>query len=147
MANELAERIGQSEIQLGALAGIALSHLALGEIDKARRLHEQLQPQLASLSEWFQGRELVEALAIRLAILAERDEAAQIFTRAVALADTRDVYGAALLTAEFAPLLRKLSPEAVDEAVRRYSTRPEVVQNPRIRHQFGVLMLDSVENC
>jgi tetratricopeptide (TPR) repeat protein len=147
LANELAERIGQSEIQLGALAGIALSHLALGETEKARRLHDQLQPQLASLPEWFQGRELVEALAIRLAILAERDEAAQIFTRAVALADTRDVYGAALLTAEFAPLLRKFSPEVVDQAVRRYSTRPEVIQNPRIRHQFGVLMLDSVENC
>ena len=37
-------------------------------------------------------------------------------------------------------------PEAVDALVRRFRSRPEVSENPRLRQQFGVLMLDSVRN-
>lgn len=147
LANDLAERIGQSEIQLGAMAGLALSDLASGRIEEAREIHEQLQPRLSSFSDWFQGRELVEALGIRLAILSGGDEASHLFTRAVTLADTRDVYGAALLTAEFGPLLRASAPDVVQDAVQRYAQRPEVVENPRIRHQFGVLILDTANDC
>ena len=145
LASDLAVRIGQSEIQLGASAGIALSDLAIGRVEEAQRIHEELQARLMTVDEWFQGRELVEALAIRLAIASGREEAPILFRRAVALADTRDVYGAALLTAEFGPLLRSSAPHVVDEAVRRYAERPEVVENPRIRDQFGVLILDTVE--
>jgi len=146
LATELAQRIGQSEIQVGALAGMGVCQLALGEVDDARRIHQQLQAQLAPLPEWFQGRELIEALGIRLALLDERDEAAHLFIQALDLADTRDVYGAALLTAEFGPVLREFAPEVVATAVRRYAGRPEVVENARVREQFGVLMLDSASS-
>ena len=145
LATELAERIGQSEIQVGALAGMGICHLALGQTDEAQRLHEQVQPLLASLPEWFQGRELVEALGIRLAILGNRGEAAQLFMQALDLADTRDAYGAALLTAEFGPVLRGVAPDVVEVAVRRYAGRPEVIENARVREQFGVLMFDSAK--
>jgi tetratricopeptide (TPR) repeat protein len=147
LARDLAERIGQSEIQLGSAAGLALSELALGRVDEARRIHEALQPRLTLLAEWFQGRELVEALSIRLAMAAGRDEAPHLFKRALALADTSDVYGAAVLTAEIGPVLRASAPDVVEEAVRRYADRPEVVENPRIRDQFGVLILDTAQKC
>ena len=137
LATELAERIGQSEIQVGALAGMGLCHIALGQIEEAERLNERLQPQLVALTEWFQGRELIESLAIRLAILAERDEAAQLFMQALDLADTRDMYGAALLTAEFGPVLRDVAPDVVAQAVRRYAGRPEVVENALLQLHVG----------
>jgi tetratricopeptide (TPR) repeat protein len=145
LAMELADRIGQSDIQVGALAGMALCRLAGGDVAEATRLHELVQSQVAQQAEWFQGRELVEALAIRLALLNGRGEASQIFTSAVALADTRDVYGGVWLTAELGELLREGAPEAVETAVRRYATRPEVFGNPRVRGRFGVLMLDSAK--
>jgi hypothetical protein len=95
---------------------------------------------------WFQGRELVEALAIRLAILAGRDDAAQLFADAARRAHTRDPYAGALLTAEFGAVLRDGAADAVDEMIRLYAGRPEVVENPRLRQQFGVLMLDSASS-
>jgi len=57
-------------------------------------------------------------------------------------ADTQDPYVAALLIAEFGATLREGDPDAVDELVRRYASRPEVSENPRLRQQFGVLMFD-----
>jgi predicted ATPase len=151
LAKELAERIGQTEILAGSLAGVALCELDLGRIDEARTIHRILDSQLASLTEWFQGRELVEALTVRLALLDGRDEAAQLFTRAVRLADTRDAYGAVLLTAEFGEVLREAASEVVRYAVERYTSHPVVAENPRVRDRFGVLMRytteSSIESC
>ena len=144
-AMELAERIGQSEIQLAALGGAAYCRLSEGKLAEAIRLHALLEPRVASRSGWFQGREVAEALAIRLAMRADRGKAAQLFKRALALADTWDVYGAVWLTAEIGPELRESAPEAVDAAVEQYGKRPEVAWNPRMRERFGVLMLDSAK--
>ena len=143
LAMELADRIGQSDIQVLALAGMGLCRFAEGEVARAREIHERVQSGMSTRPDWFQGRELVEALAIRLALHDGRGEAAQIFKRAVELADTRDVYGAMLLTAEYGESLREIAPDAVNEAVARYGKRSEVVENPRMRSQFGVLILDS----
>jgi tetratricopeptide (TPR) repeat protein len=143
LAMELADRIGQSDIEVGALAGMGICRLAEGRIDEAVRVHELVQSRMAVQPHWFQGRELVEGLAIRLALREGRDEAAQLFKSAVELAETRDVYGAILLTADFGQILREVAPEAVEEAVARYGGRAEVLGNPRLRDQFGVLMLDN----
>jgi tetratricopeptide (TPR) repeat protein len=146
LACELAERIGQSEIQLGAMGGMGLCHLSLGEVEEAVRLLAMLEESCLAMPAWFQGRELVEALAIRLAILAGRDDAAQLFADAARRAHTRDPYAGALLTAEFGAVLRDGAADAVDEMIRLYAGRPEVVENPRLRQQFGVLMLDSASS-
>jgi tetratricopeptide (TPR) repeat protein len=146
LACELAERIGQSEIQLGAMGGMGLCQVSLGKFEEAKRLLGRLEEACMTMPAWFQGRELVEALAIRLAILAGRDDAAQLFADAARRADTKDSYAGALLTAEFGATLRESAPEAVDEAIRRYASRPEVAGNPRLRQQFGVLILDGASS-
>jgi tetratricopeptide (TPR) repeat protein len=146
LARELADRIGQSEIHLGAMAGMGLCHVALGELEEATRIHGLLEESRRAMPDWFQGRELVEALAIRLAVLAGREDAMAMLTDAAHRADAQDPYAAALLTAEFGPTLREIDPEAVDELVRRYWSRPEVSENPRLRQQFGVLMFDSANS-
>ena len=147
LAMELAERIGQSEIQAGALAGMALCSLARGRWEDAYRHHDRLAPMLHSQSEWFQSREIVESLAIHRALRESAEQAAPLFRAALALAESRDVYGATWLIAEFGVALREIAPALIDEAVRRYAGRPEVLDNPRIRQQFGVLILDSPNNC
>ena len=147
LAMELAERIGQSDIKAGALAGIALCRLALGHPEEAIRLNEMLQPLAARLPDWFQGRELVEGVQIHLRLRTSREEAYELFTAALALAETSDVYGASWLVAEFGPLLREHAPQAIEGAVERYRGRPEILVTPRIRERFGVVTLDGSENC
>ena len=142
---ELADRIGQSEVEAGALACMALCQLALGDVAAARRLSERLVPLVATQSDWFQGREVVEAVAIHLALIDGKDEACELFERALAMAEARDAYGASWLIAQFGVALRERVPHTIDAAIRRFAHRPEVLENPLIREQFGVLMLDSAK--
>jgi tetratricopeptide (TPR) repeat protein len=126
LAMELAERIDQSEVQTGALAGMALCKLMLGDVANASHLRERLLPLAAAHSDWFQGRELVEALPIHLALLDGKSEAFALFQEALALAEARDVYGAIWLIAQFESAFRDGAPEEIHRAVRRSANRPEV---------------------
>ena len=147
LAMELAERVGQTDIKAGALAGMALCRLALGFPEDAMRLNETLQPLAERLPDWFQGRELVEGVQIHLRLRTSREEAYELFTSALARAESSDVYGASWLVAEFGSLLREYAPLAIEDAVQRYRERPEIHQTPRIRERFGVPILDGAEKC
>ena len=147
LAMELAERVGQSEIRAGALAGMAVCRLGLGEIEEASRMSEQLKPLIEGLPGWFQGRELVEALPIYLALRTSWDQAYELFTRALARAESRDAYGAGWLLGEFGQAMRSRAPEAIAQVVRRFEARRELLEMPKIRERFGVLLLDSVQSC
>ena len=140
----LAQRIGQAEVEYGARAGFGLCELSTGAVESARKAAEQVEPFLASRTDWFQGRELGEALILRLALLDQHpEEAVARLGRALALAAPSDVYGAASLTAELGEEMRAYAPELVSEALNRYASRPEVLANPRIRDRFTVLLFDS----
>jgi predicted ATPase len=143
LAMELAERVGQSDIKAGALAGMAVCRLALGEVEEASRMSEQLKPLIEGLPGWFQGRELVEGLSIYLALRRTWDEAYQLFTRALALAESRDLWGAGWLLAEFGLVMKSRAPEAIAQVARRFHDRRELIEMPKIRERFGVLLLDS----
>jgi len=143
LAMELAERVGQSDIKAGALAGMAVCRLALGEVEEASRMSEQLKPLIEGLPGWFQGRELVEGLSIYLALRRTWDEAYQLFTRALALAESRDLWGAGWLLAEFGLVMKSRAPEAIAQVARRFQDRRELLEMPKIRERFGVLLLDS----
>ena len=111
------------------------------------RLHDRLIPLRERLSEWFQGRELVEALSIHLAVRRGESDAYERFTAALALADSRDLFGASWLVAEFASVLRNRRPDDIESLVHRYHQRPETLSMPRIRERFGVLLSSSSRNC
>jgi tetratricopeptide (TPR) repeat protein len=140
---ELAERIGQSEVQAGALAAMALCRLAMGDVEGAVRLHDRLAPIMTTQSDWFQGRELVEAVPVHLALRDGPDRACARFREALALAEARETYGAIWLIAEFSPLLRAYAPDEIEEAISRASSRPDVIENTYLRERFGVLKLDA----
>jgi GGDEF domain-containing protein/tetratricopeptide (TPR) repeat protein len=140
----LAERIGQVEVQEGARAGYGLSRLEDGHETDARRAEGRVSQFLESRTDWFQGRELGEALLLRVQRLdGRRSEMAPTLERALALADGTDVYAAAWLTAEFWDDVHPLAPSMMERAARRYGTRPEVLGNPKIRDRFAVLLFDS----
>ena len=140
----LAERIGQAEVQEGARAAFGLIRLENGREEDARRAAERIAPFLATRTDWFQGRELAEALLLRLLLLDQaHDRAVAAFTRALALAHPTDIYGAAWLTAEFGDDLRPFAGDVVQAAIERYATRPEVLGNPKIRDRLTVLLIDS----
>lgn len=140
----LAERIGQAEVQEGARAGYGLSRLERGHEADARTAAVQVGRFLASRADWFQGRELGEALLLRVQRLDGRNsEMPATLERALALADSTDVYASAWLTAEFWDDVHPFAPEMMESAARRYGTRPEVLGNPKIRDRFAVLLYDS----
>ena len=140
----LAERIGQVEVQEGARAGYGLCRLEGGHDTDARSAASRVGSFLKSRSDWFQGRELAEALMLRLQKLDGRTtEMPDTLKQALELADETDVYAAAWLTAEFWDDIHPLAPELMERAALRYGTRPEVLGNPKIRDRFAVLLFDS----
>jgi tetratricopeptide (TPR) repeat protein len=140
----LAERIGQAEVQEGARAGFGLCRLEVGHEADARAAAGVVARFLKSRSDWFQGRELAEALMLRLQRLDGRTtEMPDTLKRALDLAEETDVYAAAWLTAEFWDDIHPVAPQLMEHAARLYGTRPEVLGNPKIRDRFAVLLFDS----
>ena len=79
---------------------------------------------MASRTEWFQGRELVDALRVLIAAAERRNvDAVTHFEVARALADRADLYSAAWLTAACAPALVAIDRELALAAVDRYAER------------------------
>jgi diguanylate cyclase (GGDEF)-like protein/putative nucleotidyltransferase with HDIG domain len=111
----IAARIGQPDVELGARAGQALAALAVGARSVAEDAMRWIRANVETRPEWwFHGRDIVDALRIRLA--AERGDdahAMRLLADAVALAGRHDVYLAAYLVAECAPSLRGAGPSLI----------------------------------
>ena len=136
----LAQRIGQSDIEIGATAGAALCHLELGRIASARSVLTFVTTRLTGRPDWFQGRELAEAFAIRMAALDGRnDEALSRFDRALALAEASDMYSAAWLTVVCADALVPIAPEAVKESIEKYRERVRALGYPEMTRRYDSL--------
>jgi tetratricopeptide (TPR) repeat protein len=124
VASALAQRIGQSDVEIGAAAGAGLSLLHQGKVDAAQIACIEAEERLKSRPDWFQGRELIEALRIRLAARSGRiPEALQRYREALALAEPTDFYCAAWLTAECADILVEHGREEIRESVNRFAPR------------------------
>jgi tetratricopeptide (TPR) repeat protein len=120
----LALRIGQSDIEIGATAGAGLCALEVGRLEQARAALRELEPRVRNRTEWYQGREIVEALAVRLlAIDGRPTEAFARFVSAISLAESSDVYNAAWLTVACADALIQFNSEGVKLSILSYRDR------------------------
>ena len=118
----LAQRIGHVDLEIGAMAGEGLCLLDMGKLDAARVPFTALEHKMGAREGWFQGRELVETLRIRMTAAEGRgEEALQMFDNARALAEVSDLYSAAWLTAACADSLFPLDPERIRTTLQRYS--------------------------
>lgn len=136
----VAARIGQPDVELGARAGQALAALAVGSRsvaeDAMRWIRSNVEPRP---DWWFQGRDLVDALRIRLA--AERGDdahAMRLLHEAVAIAGRHDPYVAAYLVAECAPSLRR-STDALLSLIDQISPEVESLGFAGVAERLSVL--------
>ena len=118
VALSLARQVGDSDVEIGATAGAGLARLERGDLAAAAAASHDADEAMRTRTDWFQGRELVEALHVRVA--ARRgapEEAHGHFHRALHLARESDFYSAAWLTARCADvLLSRLPLGAAPEA-------------------------------
>ncbi|HUX32447.1 MAG TPA: tetratricopeptide repeat protein, partial [Gemmatimonadaceae bacterium] len=139
----LAQRIGQSDVEIGARAGEGLCLLAMGRLDDARRPLAEAESRMATRSEWFQGRELVECLRVLVAAAEGRHtDALQQFESARALADASDLFAAAWLTAVCATALFAIDRGVARAAVERYATRVATLGFTALTERFRALEQD-----
>jgi diguanylate cyclase (GGDEF)-like protein len=117
----VASRVGHPDMELGARAGQALAALALGQRSFAEDAMRWIRANVETRPEWwFQGRDLVDALRIRLA--AERGDEAhaiRLLDEAVELAERFNPYVAAYLVLECAPSLRQHSNDTLCSIIDR----------------------------
>jgi diguanylate cyclase (GGDEF)-like protein len=136
----VAARTGQPEVELGARAGQALAALAVGAQSVADDAMRWIRSNVEPRPEWwFQGRDLVDALRIRLA--AERGDdahALRLLHEAVAIAGRYDPYVAAFLVAECAPSLRR-STEALVTLIDQISPEVETLGFAAVAERLSVL--------
>lgn len=122
----LARSIGQRDVEAGAQAGVGLAALERGERYVAERsLREATAAIAARDGVWFQGRELIEALQVRVTLLFDVAEAERAFQTSLAVAERHDLYAAAWLVAECAGPLSSAGVAGVLEVVARYEARLE----------------------
>jgi len=136
-----ARRLGQLDMEIGAIAGAGLAGLDLNRRDYAYTAARNAETMVGERFDWwFQNRELVEALSVRVALeLGRRDEAEQRFRTALAHTEPRDARCAAWLAAECAPSLISAGADVWD-FVRRFSGRAEDMGYTALATRFRSLL-------
>jgi tetratricopeptide (TPR) repeat protein len=141
VAAMLAMRVGQSDVQIGALAGSGLALLTLGRTDAARVAFLGAEEHARTREEWFQGRELFEALAVRLSAASGAGvDAVKRLTEARTLAEGSDFYGAAWLTAECAETLMTIDPSSGRRLLGEYAERARAAGFEAMSRRYGELL-------
>jgi tetratricopeptide (TPR) repeat protein len=140
-AEALARQLGQSDVEIGALAGAGLASLALGDGGGAERAWERATRLLASRTGWwFQGRETFEALGVRAALVAgDAALAAERFHASLALTERHDGYAAAWLVAECARPLADAGCAFVWEVVARFGLAVSVLDSASLSARYAAL--------
>ncbi len=137
----LAQRIGQADIEIGAMAGAGLCALELGHLREAEAAASSVADRVRNRAEWFQGREVVEALAIRMEAQAGNHAAAfERLSAAVALAETADVYTAAWIIAAVAGGMVDANGEILTGFVNRYADRVKKLGYAEMTRRFEELL-------
>jgi diguanylate cyclase (GGDEF)-like protein len=136
----VAGRIGQPDVELGARAGQALAALAVGSRSVAEDAMRWIRTNVEPRPDWwFQGRDMVDALRVRLA--AERGDdahALRLLHEAVEIAGKYDPYVAAYLVAECAPSLMRSS-EALLSLIESISPAVDALGFNGLAERLGAL--------
>ena len=136
----LADQLGTEDIAIGAHAGAGLASLGLRDVPAAEAALDSAMRRLGDRHDWwFQKRELLESLAVRLDARAGRyDEARARFHTAVPRLEESDGYAAAWMVADCAA---ELGPHdrSVWPQVERFARNPMVHQFVPLSARFTAL--------
>src|SRR5690606_30062782 len=118
----LAQRIGQDDVEIGALAGAALVLRAAGRHADAAPRATEASRRTAARADWFQGRELVEALELNAWCDEGRaNEALDRYERSMLHAEAADLFSAVWLAAEVVPRLAAADATFAQTTLWRYA--------------------------
>ena len=133
------------DVELGARAGQGLAFLALGRVADARACLQSCNMRVRDRATWwFQGRELLEALAIRVHLQVHDVAAAKLrFTEGLALAEHSDTYGAAWLVADVAGPLAEVGVLVPREQLERFAELAKGLDYAPLTARYAVLMSQS----
>jgi tetratricopeptide (TPR) repeat protein len=136
----LADHLNAKDIAIGAQAGAGWAALRLHDVATARSALTAAQRMLGARHDWwFQGRELLESLTIRLATRSGDFDGAQArFRLAVERLEQTDVYAAAWMIADCAAELAEHDP-AVWTIVGRFAEHSTVQQFAPLSARFTAL--------
>ncbi len=138
----LAQRIGADDVEIGAAAGVGLCLFELGRVEGGSGAYAEVEARMRNRSDWFQGREFAEALAVRyLLSKGEVDEAVRRFEVAVPLAEGMDLYSAAWLTSVCGRALAPAAGVRLRDWVDRYASRVESLGYVEMTRQLRALPL------
>lgn len=137
----LAQRIGQADIEAGAMAGAGLCALELGNAGAALSAIQSLESRTKDRTDWYLGREVVEALQIRTDAndVERRQHAVERLARSVELAESTDVYCAAWLISACAETVGRIDRPRVTELIRGYAVRVKKLGYPEMTRRFDAL--------
>ena len=111
VAASLAERVGQHDVEVGAVSGAGLCRLRLGDRTRAQQSLAKAESLVAGRDGWFPGRELQDALAVEL--LAAIGDAAAVevrLTEGWQRARAVDGWAANWLLSEVTPTVNRVAP-------------------------------------
>jgi tetratricopeptide (TPR) repeat protein len=136
----LATRLETDDIAVGAHAGAGLAALRLGETADADAALHAAETQLGARRDWwFQGRQLLESLVIRLhAQAGQHQQALERFRTAVERLEVTDIHAATWLVADSAGMVAEHDP-TVWETVQRLSQHETVQLFAPLSAQFTAL--------
>ncbi|MBC7841260.1 MAG: tetratricopeptide repeat protein, partial [Gemmatimonadaceae bacterium] len=111
VAASLAERVGQHDVEVGAVSGAGLCRLRLGDRDRAQQSLAKADALLDGQDGWFAGRELQDVLSVELIATTGNGAAvAARLTEAWHRAQAADAWAAHWLLAELTPTVTRLAP-------------------------------------
>lgn len=120
----LAQRIGADDVEIGATAGMGLCKEEEGDREAAHAAYHFVEDRIRRRPDWFQGRELVEALNVVLLSAEGRvDEAIDRLEEALPKAEASELYTAAWLTAVCARTLHPVRPDRMAPWLERYASQ------------------------
>jgi tetratricopeptide (TPR) repeat protein len=139
-AAALAEQLGTADVAIGAWAGVGIVSLRLSDREGARTALASAIVQLEGRNDWwFQGRELLESLVVRLAVYdGNITVARERFHRAVAQLEPIDMYAAGWMVADCAAELAPFD-EMVWPTVYRLAANEVVRQLAPLAARFTAL--------
>jgi len=141
ITSTMALEIGQEDVRLGAAAGRGLARLAAGNLDGARAALTICEDYCNGRADWFQGREMLETLRVRVATAdGENDKALEHFTKSLKLAEGADEYGAMFMVAECGRELMLHDNASVRPTCERHAERAKTIGYVRLNSQFTEMM-------
>jgi tetratricopeptide (TPR) repeat protein len=138
----LAQRIGADDVEIGATAGVGLCKSQAGDLEAARQAFKAVEERTRKRLDWFQGRELVEALNVVLLSAEDRfDEAIDRLEDVLPKAEASELYTAAWLTAVCARNLHSVRPDRIAPWLERYASQVQEYGYYEISKQLNNLRI------